>query len=85
MGGIGGGARPAATGGTTTPAKPAGVSTEFQADNPQRMPVYNSPSQIQSARQKRTEIMARSGRTSTNLAGNPGTKSYMNSFLGSVG
>jgi hypothetical protein len=28
--------------------------------------------------------MARSGRTSTNLRGNPGTTSYSNSFLGNV-
>ncbi len=48
------------------------------------MPVYNSPASIESARRKRMEIMARSGRTSTNLRGNPGTQSYQNSFLGNV-
>lgn len=94
MGGIGGGGgsgesilRPgfgtpggsSAGGGST-----AGLSTEYEANRPQQMPVYNSPAQIESARKKRMEIMARSGRTSTNLRGNPGTQSYQNSFLGNV-
>lgn len=61
-----------------------GTSTEFEANRPQQMPVYNSPAQIESARKKRQEIVARSGRTSTNLRGNPGTSSYQNSFLGNV-
>jgi len=61
-----------------------GLSTEYEANKPQVMPVYNSPSQIESARKKRMEIMARSGRTSTNLRGNPGTQTYQNSFLGNV-
>jgi len=61
-----------------------GISKEYEANKPQVMPVYNSPSQIESARKKRMEIMARSGRTSTNLRGNPGTQSYTNSFLGNV-
>ena len=85
MGGFGGGgAAPAAT--VVAPKGPdtTGTSTEFEANKPQQMPVYNSPAQIESARKKRNDIMARSGRTSTNLRGNPGTTSYMNSFLGNV-
>jgi hypothetical protein len=90
MGGGGGSTSTSTGGGSTTttppPTTPApGVSTEFQADRPQRMPVYNSPAQIESARQRRQQIIGRTGRTSTNLTGNPGTRSYMNSFLGSVG
>jgi hypothetical protein len=61
-----------------------GLSTEYEANKPQQMPVYNSPAQIESARKKRQDIMARSGRGSTNLRGNPGTQSYQNSFLGNV-
>ncbi len=79
MGGIGGNPKPGS--GTTVTT---GLSKEYQADKPQPMPVYNSPSQIEAARRKRQEIMARSGRTSTNLTGNPGTMSYANSFLGNV-
>lgn len=61
-----------------------GLTTEYEANKPQQMPVYNSPAQVESARKKRQEIVARSGRTSTNLRGNPGTTSYVNSFLGNV-
>lgn len=64
--------------------KGKGISKEFTADNPQQMPVYNSPAQLEAARRKRMEIMARSGRTSTNLTGNPGTQTYRNTFLGNV-
>lgn len=70
---------------TTNPtASPSPVSREFEADRPQIMPVYNSPSQLESAKRKRQALMARSGRSSTNLTGNPGTRSYQSSFLGSV-
>lgn len=65
-------------------ASPTPVSTEYEANRPQMMPVYNSPSSIESARRKRNEIISRSGRGSTNLVGNPGTQAYSNSFLGSV-
>jgi hypothetical protein len=72
--------------GATTPksSDTAGLTTEYEANKPQQMPVYNSPAQVESARKKRQEIVARSGRTSTNLRGNPGTISYQNSFLGNV-
>lgn len=85
MGGMGSTAKPATTP-VATPgsAGATGLSTEFEADKPQIMPVYNSPTQVESAKRKRQELMARSGRTSTNLTGNPGTRSYSNSFLGSV-
>ena len=91
MGGMGttGGSRGSggtSSGSTTTPiaGSGAGLSAEYEANKPQQMPVYNSPAQIESARKKRMEIMARSGRGSTNLRGNPGTQSYQNSFLGNV-
>jgi len=89
MGGMGGGdsgnkgnQAPAPSGAAGSPT--AGISTEYEANKPQVMPVYNSPGQIESARRKRQEIMARSGRQSTNLRGNPGTQSYQGSFLGNV-
>jgi len=93
MGGMGGGDSTNGRGGGGTPAPTpsgapgsptAGISTEYEANKPQVMPVYNSPGQIESARRKRQEIMARSGRQSTNLRGNPGTQSYQGSFLGNV-
>jgi hypothetical protein len=87
-GGGGGAARGGRGGGSGSAAGGAsnvrGLSKEFKADNPQPMPIYNSPAQLEAARRKRMEIMARSGRTSTNLTGNPGTRSYQNSFLGNV-
>jgi hypothetical protein len=82
MGGIGGGSSAPAP--TPRSSDTVGLSTEYEANRPQQMPVYNSPAQIESARKKRNDIMARSGRTSTNLRGNPGTTSYSNSFLGNV-
>ena len=82
MGGFG--SSPAQTAPAPAKPSPTPVSTEYEADRPQVMPVYNSPAQNESARRKRQEIMARSGRVSTNLRGNPGTTSYQNSFLGNV-
>lgn len=73
-----------ATSPSTGAASPTPTSTEYEANRPQVMPVYNSPSAIESARRKRQEIISRSGRGSTNLVGNPGTQAYSNSFLGSV-
>lgn len=84
MGG-GGGTKKATPGETVRQGpSPGRVSTEYEANRPQMMPVYNSPAQIESARRKREELLARSGRTATNLVGNPGTRSFQNSFLGSV-
>lgn len=60
-----------------------GLSTEFSADNPVRMPVYNSPAQLAAARMKLNEITGRSGRTSTALVNAPGASTYSASFLGS--
>lgn len=76
----------------TTPATPSypatqaafntkGLSTEYQADSPVRMPVYNSPAQLEAARMKLADITGRSGRTSTSLV--PGVGTYAASFLGS--
>lgn len=90
MGGMGQTTSSLRSGGTTTPTttttapSKVGLSTEYEANRPQIMPVYNSPTQIESARKRRQEIMARSGRGSTNLRGNPGTMTYQNSFLGNV-
>lgn len=86
MGGIGGPTRGSTPAAEVTPRSTdtTGISTEYEANKPQVMPVYNSPNQIESARKKRQEIMARSGRSSTNLRGNPGTQTYQNSFLGNV-
>jgi hypothetical protein len=88
MGGMGTTA-PAATPASTPVASPGsaasqGLSKEFEANKPQIMPVYNSPAQVESAKRKRQELIARSGRGATNLTGNPGTRAYSNSFLGSV-
>lgn len=86
MSGFGGGGREAAAAAAATPrsSDTTGLTTEYEANRPQQMPVYNSPAPIESARKKRQEIVSRSGRTSTNLRGNPGTTSYQNSFLGNV-
>lgn len=87
---MGGAATPATGAGTGSGGNnyggvsPTPTSGEYEANRPQIMPVYNSPSQIESARRKRQEIIARSGRGSTNLVGNPGTQAYQSSFLGSV-
>lgn len=83
MGGGGQVAQPTGVATVNGPS-PGRTSTEFEANRPQQMPVYNSPAQLESARRKREELMARSGRGSTNLVGNPGTRSFQNSFLGSV-
>lgn len=87
MGGMGStAAQPDTTTVVASPGSAAsqGLSKEFEANKPQVMPVYNSPAQVESAKRKRQELMARSGRTSTNMTGNPGTRAYSNSFLGSV-
>lgn len=84
---MGGGGRVEQGSGLATMARgasPGPKSSEFEANAPQQMPVYNSPTQLEAARRKRTEVLARSGRGSTNLVGNPGTKTFTNSFLGSV-
>lgn len=58
-----------------------GLSKEFAADNPARMPSPSDNALLVAARMRR-EIQARSGRESTNLVG---TQVYGNSFLGSYG
>lgn len=91
MGGFGG------SGGTTTkppdplagvPATQAasaisGISTEFANDGAVRMPVYNSPAQLEAARLQMAKITGRSGRSSTALVNSPGVSTYGASFLGS--
>lgn len=49
------------------------------------MPVYNTAGSLEAGRRRRREIVARSGRESTRLAGTPGTAAYANSFLGDTG
>lgn len=58
-----------------------GLSKEFAADNPVRMPTPTDSSLLVAARLKRM-AQASSGRDSTRLVG---TQVYGNSFLGSVG
>ena len=58
-----------------------GLSKEFAADNPVRMPSPSDNALLVAARMRR-EIQVRSGRESTNLVG---TQVYGNSYLGSYG
>jgi hypothetical protein len=58
-----------------------GLSSEFAADNPVRMPSASDSSLLAAAKIRR-DMMARSGRDSTRLVG---TQVYGNTFLGSVG
>jgi len=74
------------TGGTapdlsTVTGSAYGLSKEFAADNPVRMPSPSDNALLVAARMRR-EIQARSGRESTNLVG---TQVYGNSYLGSYG
>lgn len=70
---------------TVTPLSPAPVALgPYPDDGAKRMPTANSPSAIAAARKKRTQITQRSGRESTRLVNDAGTRSYQNSFLGSV-
>lgn len=61
---------------TDVTAADYGISTEFEADNAVRMPSM-SDAALQAAAQQRRDMMARSGRASTNL-----TRGY--SFLGNA-
>lgn len=80
-------AAPAGNGLTATPSLAGvsgsayGLSTEFAADNPVRMPSASDSSLLAAAKIRR-DMMARSGRDSTRLVG---TQVYGNTFLGSVG
>lgn len=57
-----------------------GLSKEFAADNPVRMPAPTDSALLTAARLQR-DMMARSGRDSTRLVG---TQVYGNVFLGST-
>lgn len=57
-----------------------GLSKEFAADNPTRLPSPTDSALLAAARMRR-ELAAKSGRSSTALAG---TGVYGSSFLGSV-
>lgn len=80
MSGIfGGGAKPQAA-----PVPKTVALGPYPDDGAKRMPVANSPAIIAAGKKKRDQITARSGRESTRLVSDSGTKSYQNSFLGSV-
>ena len=85
MGGLfgGGSPAPAPVQQTVAPA-PAPALGPYPDDAAKRMPVYNSTSAIAAGRKKRDQITARSGRESTRLVSDAGTRSYQSSFLGSV-
>lgn len=79
----GGGSTPAAPAATplaTVQGTAAGISKEFSADNPVRMPTSTDNALLAAARARR-EMQAASGRDSTRLVG---TQVYSNSWLGSV-
>ena len=80
--GGGGGQAAAPVAQTVAPAAPA--LGPYPDDSAKRMPVYNSTSAIAAGRKKRDAITARSGRESTRLVSDAGTRSYQSSFLGSV-
>jgi len=79
--GRGGGGTGGTGGGSTSTGSTYGLSKEFAADNPVRMPFYGSPSSLEAIASARRALMARSGRASTNLAG---TRVYGSTFLGSA-
>lgn len=81
MGGLFGGGSPAPAPQTVAPVAALGP---YPDDSAKRMPVVNSPSSIAAARKKRDQITSRSGRESTRLVSDAGTRSYQSSFLGSV-
>ncbi len=82
-GGGGGGTTPPPT---STPdlsvviGKAYGLSSEYAADNPTRMPSPSNSALLAAARQRR-ELLARQGRQSTRLVG---TQVYTNLALGST-
>lgn len=72
-----------------TPPQPAPVASTTTAlgptypdDGAVRMPVSNSASTLEAARQRRASIISRSGRTSTRLVSDAGIRPYTNSYLG---
>jgi hypothetical protein len=81
MGGLFGGGQQAAPAQTVAATPALGP---YPDDAAKRMPVVNSPSSIAAARKKRDQITSRSGRESTRLVSDAGTRGYANSFLGSV-
>lgn len=90
FGGGGGSPAPAPTPVTVAPTPTVTSPTDplvvgpYPDDGAMRMPVSNSPNSIAAARKKRDRIVTRSGRESTRLVSDTGTRSYTNSFLGSV-
>lgn len=63
---------------------PSSIIGPYPDDNVRRMPVVNSPNSIEAGRRRRREIMARSGRTSTRLVSEAGTRAYTGTLLGNT-
>ena len=69
---------PTGGGGGGTPAS----TLKYPDDGARRMPVANSLQAIEAGRRQRSEVIRRSGRASTRLAGAPGTAPYVNTSIG---
>jgi hypothetical protein len=79
----GGGITGGGSGGGTGVKNPVtGSSGEFADDGATRMPVINSKTSIEAGRRQRREIAARSGRSSTRMVSEAGTRAYVGSLLG---
>jgi hypothetical protein len=75
-------ATPAPKPASSTASALGGSKSPYPDDNATRMPVSNSAATLEAARQRRASIIARSGRTSTQLVSDAGVKPYVNSYLG---
>lgn len=64
--------------------KAAAGRSEFADDGARRMPSFLDPVFREGARDKRLNMVAKSGRSSTNLSASAGTRPYVNTFLGGV-
>lgn len=61
-----------------------GKPPEYPDDGTRPMPSFMNPFYREAARDRRLEILAQSGRSSTNLTGAAGTRPHVNTFLGGV-
>lgn len=55
---------------------------EYEDDKVRPMPSFLDPTYREAAREKRLGVIAKSGRSSTNLSATNGTRPYVNTFLG---
>lgn len=69
-------------GGRSRDTSKAATLGPYPDDGARRMPTSTSSTATEAARTKRLEVSARGGRTSTRLAGMPGTRAFVNTFLG---